>query len=210
MTTTTIIRGSEMDRKAYIWAVSDQGYTGTWADWQAMPLDEREEYESGAAGGGPTHAVVEQIKVCGGTATTTDLTAAIARSRSHNEIVSIEIEAKDISEVLADLAAIYDGEIDDARENDGTYGAWGWTEDMAEGEMDWRLNIRLATKRITAENFDETFPLEYASALASRVSDVEVDSAIVTTLVNWCKDHGYLVSRQVCCDVLESLIESDE
>lgn len=80
--------------------------------------------------------------------TTTALTEAIARSRSHNEIVRVEVEAANISEVLAELATIYDGEIDDSQENDGTYGVWGWTEDMAEGEMDWRLNVTLTTPKL--------------------------------------------------------------
>lgn len=74
------------------------------------------------------------------------LTAAIARSRSHNEIVSIEIEGADIATVRAELNAIYDGEIDDSQENDGSYGIWGYTDDMAESEMDWRLNVTLAAK----------------------------------------------------------------
>lgn len=69
---------------------------------------------------------------------------AIARSRSHNEIVSIEIEAADISEVLAEMAALYEGEIDDSRENSGAYDIWGYTDDMAEGEMDWRLKVTLS------------------------------------------------------------------
>lgn len=71
---------------------------------------------------------------------------AIAQSQSQNEIVSVEIVASDISEVIAELNAIYDGEIDSSTENDGSEGIWGWTEDMAEGQMDWRINVTLAAE----------------------------------------------------------------
>lgn len=38
------------ERKAWQWATSNQGYTGTFAEWQEMDADERDEYEKGAAG----------------------------------------------------------------------------------------------------------------------------------------------------------------
>lgn len=38
------------DKAAYSWAVNEQGYTGTYQEWQAMGADERNEYELGAAG----------------------------------------------------------------------------------------------------------------------------------------------------------------
>lgn len=69
---------------------------------------------------------------------TADLKTAIARSRSHNEIVSIEVEAADISEVLAELGSIYDGEIDNAQENDGSYGVWSVGDEDGD---DWRLLV---------------------------------------------------------------------
>jgi hypothetical protein len=75
---------------------------------------------------------------------TSQLANAIAHSQSHNEIVHVEIAASDISEVLAELNAIYDGEIDSSTENDGSEGIWGWTEEMAEGQMDWRISVTLA------------------------------------------------------------------
>lgn len=75
--------------------------------------------------------------------TAIDLQSAIDRSRSHNETASVRLEARDISDVLAELGSLYDGEIDSARENDGSYDVWGWTEGMAEGEMDWRLNVTI-------------------------------------------------------------------
>lgn len=79
----------------------------------------------------------------------TTLKNAIARSRSHNEIVSVEIEGADISTVRAELNAIYDGEIDDSQENDGSYSVWGYTDDMADGEMDWRINVTLTAEPVT-------------------------------------------------------------
>lgn len=38
------------DEDAWKWATQNQGYTGTFADWQAMDDGERAEYEAGAAG----------------------------------------------------------------------------------------------------------------------------------------------------------------
>lgn len=77
------------------------------------------------------------------TQTQTILADAISRSRTQNERVSVEIEAGDISDVLAELASLCDGEIDSTTENDGSHDVWGWTEGMADGEMDWRLCVTL-------------------------------------------------------------------
>lgn len=77
----------------------------------------------------------------------TDLQSAIDRSISHNEIASVRLEARDISEVLAELGSLYDGEIDSARENDGSYDVWGYPEGT-ENETDWRLNVQLPTVKI--------------------------------------------------------------
>lgn len=38
------------DQAAYQWAKNEQGYTGSYAEWQTMGDDERNEYEQGAAG----------------------------------------------------------------------------------------------------------------------------------------------------------------
>lgn len=70
------------------------------------------------------------------------LQQAIERSRSHNERVRVEF-AGDRSGLMVALDGLYDGEIDDAPELDGAIDVWGWTEDMAEGEMDWRLCVTL-------------------------------------------------------------------
>ena len=51
------------------------------------------------------------------------------------------------------LDGIYDGEIDDATENDGTIDVRGWNEDMADVEMDWRLCVTL-TEILTQEHDD--------------------------------------------------------
>jgi hypothetical protein len=72
-----------------------------------------------------------------------ELQLAIDRSRSHDEVVRIEIEATDIADVLATLVAMYDGEIDSVTENDGSEDVWGWTDETAEGKQDWRLNITI-------------------------------------------------------------------
>lgn len=34
----------------YEWARRNQGYEGTYEEWQALPVDEREQYELGAQG----------------------------------------------------------------------------------------------------------------------------------------------------------------
>jgi hypothetical protein len=47
----TITRGGSDDRAAYEYARRDQGFTGDWSAWIAMPMAEREEYEEGATGG---------------------------------------------------------------------------------------------------------------------------------------------------------------
>lgn len=73
------------------------------------------------------------------------LQQAIDRSRSHNERVSVEF-AGERSELMVALDGLYNGEIDDATENDGTIDVWGWTEDMPEGEMDWRLCVTLSSE----------------------------------------------------------------
>lgn len=57
---------------------------------------------------------------------------------------------------------------------------------------------------ITAANFDEYFPLDYAVSLCAGLSNIDTDSAVVTRLVEWCQDRGYYVTREVCRDVLES------
>lgn len=76
---------------------------------------------------------------------TTSLKAAIARSRSHNESVTVEVGPTKIADVMTELDSIYEGDTDYARENDGSYDVWGWTDETAEGEMDWRLNVAVET-----------------------------------------------------------------
>jgi len=44
-------RTDEMrNREGYNYARLNQGYTGTWEEWQAMDADTRHQYELGAAG----------------------------------------------------------------------------------------------------------------------------------------------------------------
>lgn len=70
---------------------------------------------------------------------------AIERSISHNETVKIEVETSDISDVMVAIECVTENtDTDRATENNGTYDVWGWTEETAEGEQDWRLNVTLA------------------------------------------------------------------
>ncbi len=73
---------------------------------------------------------------------------AISDSIRENRIVSVVFDRGDISECVADINEVFDGEIDYARENDSSYDVWGWTDDTPEDEQDWRLNVRcLVTAR---------------------------------------------------------------
>lgn len=38
------------EQEKYEYAVREQGFTGTFDDWQSLPADQRQEYEDGAAG----------------------------------------------------------------------------------------------------------------------------------------------------------------
>lgn len=38
------------EREAYVWARDNQGFTGTWEDWQSLDAETRRQYELGAAG----------------------------------------------------------------------------------------------------------------------------------------------------------------
>lgn len=72
---------------------------------------------------------------------------AIARSISHSESVSLEIEATDISEVMTAIDCVTENtDTDYATENDGSYDVWGWTEETAENDQDWRLNVTIVAK----------------------------------------------------------------
>lgn len=73
----------------------------------------------------------------------TKLQRAIDRSRSHDEIAAVDVEAVDIATVLAELGSLYDAEIDYSRENDGSYDIWGCDADSPNGDMDWRINVMI-------------------------------------------------------------------
>ncbi len=45
-----ITPGGCSDEQAWRWACQNQGYDGTFADWQSLDNDERAEFEMGAAG----------------------------------------------------------------------------------------------------------------------------------------------------------------
>lgn len=81
--------------------------------------------------------------------TTSTLSEAIDRSRSHDEIVALDWSGGDESDLLAELCAIYDGEIGNV-DIGPTIGSdrpvidvWGYEGDPAIGAMDWRLNVTL-------------------------------------------------------------------
>ena len=74
---------------------------------------------------------------------TAQLKTAIAESRRTNTIISVEVAAEDISDVLAELNAVWDGEVDDARIDGTTHDVWGWTDETADGEQDWRLHVTI-------------------------------------------------------------------
>ena len=44
------VAADTQETEAYQWAVDEQGFTGSIADWLALPASERNEYEDGAAG----------------------------------------------------------------------------------------------------------------------------------------------------------------
>lgn len=71
------------------------------------------------------------------------LNAAIDRSIAQNEIVSIEVDAGDLDNVLLDLAD-GDCETDHVRLDDGTVDVWGWSDTTPADSMDWRLRLVLA------------------------------------------------------------------
>ena len=71
------------------------------------------------------------------------LESAIARSESHNEIVHVTLDCDDISTV-ASVASDYADNTDYVRENDGAFDVWGWSDEMAEGDMQWRLRVTLS------------------------------------------------------------------
>ena len=72
----------------------------------------------------------------------TELQSAISRSISHNEIVHCEWDGGDAAALVTELSAIYEGDVDSVRENDGTIDVWGCPDDGV-GDMDWRLRVTL-------------------------------------------------------------------
>lgn len=76
-----------------------------------------------------------------------ELSKAIARSISHNEIASVEVTTPDgtLDDVLAAIWKIHGDKYGYNTENDGSYDIYGWSGDDAEGAMDWRIRVTLAT-----------------------------------------------------------------
>ena len=73
----------------------------------------------------------------------TQITNAIKRSESHNEIVRLEIDG-DSGDALAAIAAITDCETDynmSDYQGEDRLDIWGSNADDKDGDMIWRLNI---------------------------------------------------------------------
>lgn len=76
----------------------------------------------------------------------TQIKSAIDRSVSHNEIVHISIDG-DSGDALEAINQIFDGEVDYTMcdyEGVDTLDVWGWTDETADDEQDWRLAIRFS------------------------------------------------------------------
>jgi len=99
-----------------------------------------------------------------------DIKSAIARSQSHDEVVAVTIEAKDMPEAYAEICAAYDGEVDYTETNEeNVYDVWGWTDEQGTDETDFRLLVTIApssydtyqdgnfVETIQAANPDEAF-----------------------------------------------------
>ena len=72
-----------------------------------------------------------------------NLQQAINRSVSHDEIVSCVWNGGDESDLIAELATLYEGEIFAAKENDGTIDVWGTQPSDFEDLTAWRLRVEL-------------------------------------------------------------------
>ncbi len=73
----------------------------------------------------------------------TELSDAIRLSQLHNENISVNFLG-DESELISELHAICDGDLDSVRDNNGTIDVWGCTPKMEKsGKTDWRLSVTL-------------------------------------------------------------------
>ena len=76
---------------------------------------------------------------------TNGLREAIDRSISHDESIAITLTAPSIEEVCEWIHHHVepDYETDYARENDGRWDVWGWTEATPQDQQGWRLLVTL-------------------------------------------------------------------
>lgn len=75
---------------------------------------------------------------------TQQISDAIDRSVSHTEIVHITIDG-DSSDALEAIHQVFGGEVDYTMcvyEGVDTLDVWGYTDETADGDKDWRLNIQ--------------------------------------------------------------------
>ncbi len=80
----------------------------------------------------------------GKTARQDEISQAIDLSVHENRIVYIETQGESIEDIMADIASVYEGDLDHATENDGSYDIWGWPG--GDSEMEWRINVTLTTE----------------------------------------------------------------
>jgi hypothetical protein len=75
-----------------------------------------------------------------------EIKAAIQLSVLNNETVNVTVTlCRDISTVAV-FASDYADYVDYAKENDGSYDMWGWSEEMekaGKGDMEWRIRVTL-------------------------------------------------------------------
>ena len=85
-----------------------------------------------------------QAMTSGKTARQDEISQAIDLSVHENRIVYIETQGESIEYIMADIASVYEGDLDHATENDGSYDIWGWPG--GDSEMEWRINVTLTTE----------------------------------------------------------------
>lgn len=111
---------------------------------------------------------------------------AIERSRSHNEIVTLDWDAAAINDAVDYILSTYDGEIDYVR-NGEIMEVWGWTEEQDEGEMDFRVHLRAVPVLAEVEDAPEVTPDMFARAVVRKglqpIADI-ISRAIEYTVIN--------------------------
>lgn len=75
----------------------------------------------------------------------TDAAAAIERSESHDEIVTIMVNSVSEQRSVRDaLIAASDADNEDWTDNGLACEVWGWDDNMRDDEMRWRVHVQVA------------------------------------------------------------------